>query len=337
MTERLKVLDLFSGIGAYSLGLERTGGFQTVAFCEIEDCPRRILKQHWPDVPCYDDVTTLTGERLHADGIGVDWIVGGWPCQDISVAGSGSGLDGARSGLWSEIARLAGEIRPRGLLLENSSNLLAINEGGDFGRVLADLAALGYDAEWHCLPAAAFDAPHIRDRMWLIATRADTDMQGLEGWDGGSVQECAGQWTARPSSPSHVAHDSRHGEGIVQTQTGSEWKRVRPRRSGAGTVMADAPSNGRKPRRARDATQSEERRQSHRSGFDGPLPNADIFAPIGTAISRRERHIWESEPGLGRVASGVANRMDRLSAIGNCNPPQVVEALGRAILSKANP
>src|ERR1700748_2861524 len=83
---KLKVLDLFSGIGGFSLGLERTGGFQTVAFCEIEPFCRRVLAKHWPSVPCYDDVRTLTAERLRADGISVDAICGGFPCQDASVA-----------------------------------------------------------------------------------------------------------------------------------------------------------------------------------------------------------------------------------------------------------
>lgn len=110
MTEKLRVLDLFSGIGGFSLGLERTGGFETVAFCEIEEFPRKVLAKHWPDVPCYRDVRELTGARLAADGIGVDVICGGFPCQDISFAGKGAGLAGERSGLFYEIARLAGEL-----------------------------------------------------------------------------------------------------------------------------------------------------------------------------------------------------------------------------------
>ena len=120
----MKVLDLFSGIGGFSLGLERTGGFETVAFCEIEEYPRRVLAKRWPDVPCYEDVRTLTAERLAADGIAVDVICGGFPCQDISTAGKGAGLAGERSGLWSEIARLVGELRPSYVIVENVSALL---------------------------------------------------------------------------------------------------------------------------------------------------------------------------------------------------------------------
>jgi DNA (cytosine-5)-methyltransferase 1 len=167
----LTVLDLFSGIGGFSLGLERTGGFKTVAFCEIDPFARRVLAKHWPEVPCYDDVRTLDAARLDADGIGrVDVICGGFPCQDISVAGKGAGLEGERSGLWSEIRRLAGELRPRFVLVENVSALL----GRGLDRVLGDLAEIGFDAEWHCIPASAVGAPHRRDRIWIVA---DADSQ----------------------------------------------------------------------------------------------------------------------------------------------------------------
>jgi len=168
-----KLLDLFSGIGGFSLGLERSGGFKTVAFCEIEKFPRAVLAKHWPEVPCYDDVRTLTAERLAADGVAVDAICGGFPCQDISVAGNLAGLDdGTRSGLWSEGARLVGELRPRIALFENVTNLLAgppSKPGAWFSRVLCDLAALGYDAEWHCIRAGACGLPQERDRVWVLA------------------------------------------------------------------------------------------------------------------------------------------------------------------------
>jgi DNA (cytosine-5)-methyltransferase 1 len=160
----VNVLDLFSGIGGFSLGLERAG-MRTVAFCEIDPFCRKILAKHWPGVPCYDDVRTLTAYGLATKGIVPDVICGGFPCQDISSAGQRVGITGPRSGLWTHYARLIGELRPAFVIVENVADLRY--RGLD--DVLGDLAALGYDAEWHCIPAAAVDAPHFRDRLWIVA------------------------------------------------------------------------------------------------------------------------------------------------------------------------
>lgn len=174
---KLALLDLFSGIGGFSLGLERTGGFRTVAFCEIEPYPRRVLAKHWPGVPIYEDVRTLTGDILARDGIAVDAICGGFPCQDVSSAGPGTGLAGARSGLWSEYARLIEEVSPKFVLIENSAFL----RGRGLGDVLRRLDALGYNAEWNCIPAASVGAPHERDRVWIVAAHAASIGCG-QGW-----------------------------------------------------------------------------------------------------------------------------------------------------------
>jgi DNA (cytosine-5)-methyltransferase 1 len=204
-----RVLDLFSGIGGFSLGLERTGGFKTVAFCEIDPYCRKVLAKHWPGVPIYDDVRELTAERLQQDGIIADVLCGGFPCQDISVAGSSKGIDGPRSGLWREYARIIGEIRPQFVIVENTAALT----GRGLGRVLGDLAEVGFDAEWHCIPAAAIGAPHLRDRLWLIATDANSNRlegrlfgteiaRGSASLVGGDVWE---------SIPEHPGHRSRNG------------------------------------------------------------------------------------------------------------------------------
>jgi len=172
----LKLLDLFSGIGGFSLGLERTGGFETVAFCEIDKFCQKVLRKHWPHVRQYTDIKTLTAAQLAADGITVDAICGGFPCQDISLAGGGAGMgEGTRSGLWSEYARLIGELRPRYVIVENVSALL----GRGLDRVLGDLAQIGYDAEWHCIPASSVGAPHRRDRVWVVAHPTGGGCEGL--------------------------------------------------------------------------------------------------------------------------------------------------------------
>jgi len=166
----MKVLDLFSGIGGFSLGLERAG-FETVAFCEIEKYPQKVLAKHWPNIPIYEDVRELTYDRLRSDGIaGIDVICGGFPCQDISIAGKQKGIgEGTRSGLWSECARLVGEIRPRYAIFENVTALLSGEQGRWFQRVLFDLSEIGYDAEWHCISASELGAHHHRDRVWIVA------------------------------------------------------------------------------------------------------------------------------------------------------------------------
>lgn len=161
----LRVLSLFAGIGGFDLGLERTGGFKTVAFCEIDPFCRRVLAKHWPEVPCYEDVRTLTADRLRADGVDVDVICGGFPCQDISYAGPGAGLSGDRSGLWFEYARLVGELEPQLVLVENVSALL--DRG--MGEVLGTLSDLGFDAEWDTLTACGVGLPHMRRRVFVVA------------------------------------------------------------------------------------------------------------------------------------------------------------------------
>lgn len=190
--QKLKLLDLFSGIGGFSLGLERSGGFETVSFCEIEDYPRKVLARHWPEVPCYEDVRQLNAERLAADGIEVDAICGGFPCQDISLAGKQAGIEAERSGLWGEFARLIGELRPTVVFVENVSAILS----NGMGRVLGDLSALGYDAEWEIIRASDIGAWHHRARMWLVAYpngSREPQSQGCLGyvrrWVGDSCQE----------------------------------------------------------------------------------------------------------------------------------------------------
>ena len=155
---KLRVLDLFSGIGGFSLGLERTGGFETVAFCEIDPFARSILKKHWPHVPCHNDVQTM--EFPNADA-----IAAGFPCQDISSAGKRAGITGERSGLWREVVRAVCVVRPVRVLLENVAALLVRG----MGTVLGDLAEVGYDAEWDCIPASGIGAWHGRDRIWITA------------------------------------------------------------------------------------------------------------------------------------------------------------------------
>jgi DNA (cytosine-5)-methyltransferase 1 len=170
----MNVLDLFSGIGGFSLGLERAG-MKTVAFCEVDKKCQAVLKKHWPGVPIFDDVSNLKGEDIEGT---VDVICGGFPCQDISLAGKGAGLEGKRSGLWSEFKRLIEEIKPKYAIIENVSALRS--RGLD--QVLREISEIGYDAEWHCITAASIGAPHRRDRIWIVAyPRNSTGRDSITG------------------------------------------------------------------------------------------------------------------------------------------------------------
>jgi len=191
------VLDLFSGIGGLSLGLH-WAGMRTQAFCEADPFARRVLARHWPSVPIYDDVRTLSAARLRADGVQPSHLLcGGFPCQDISLAGRAAGLEGSRSGLWTHMARLVRECRPHWVVGENVPGLRS--RGAD--RVLFDLEAAGYTCWPLVVGAVHAAAPHRRTRVWLVAQAAAANPGGarLEAWQPASAKAAAGLPTERRS------------------------------------------------------------------------------------------------------------------------------------------
>ena len=163
----MTALDLFSGIGGITLGLERAG-IRTVMMCEIDKKCRRVLTKHWPNVPIHDDVRTLPLDQCR----GVDLVCGGFPCQDLSTSGKMRGLNAEKSGLWWEMRRIVGELRPRYVLVENVRALLSPRRPW-FGTFLRSLAEIGYDAEWSCIPAPYVGACHPRDRIFVVAYPAE--------------------------------------------------------------------------------------------------------------------------------------------------------------------
>jgi len=300
-------LIFFRASAGFSLGLERakceTGpydGFETVAFCEIEAFPRKVLAKHWPNVPCYHDVRTLTAERLAADGIAVDVICGGFPCQDVSFAGLGAGLAGARSGLFYEIARLVGELGPSYVILENVGALLS--RGLD--AVLGTLASLGYDAEWHCIPASAVGAPHRRDRVWIIA-HPHSHPDGVEYIHAGEGRNI------------HVAgKDGAYPEGELR-----KWGRnTRPGRNG--------PANGSQVLANAISIRQQGQGKPWQPGGQATIIDRQTIDAFASGV----RDFWSIEPNVGRVANGVPDRSHRLKGLGNAVVPQIPELIGNAIL-----
>ena len=170
----MKVLDLFSGIGGFSLGLE-WAGFETAAFCEFDQEAQKVLRKNWPEVPIFSDVRTLTKQELQDNGIyDIRLICGGYPCQPFSLAGERRGAEDDRH-LWPEMFRLVQELRPDWVIGENVAG--HINMGLD--EVLADLEAAGYTARPFVIPACAVDAHHRRDRVWIVAhANSDSESNG---------------------------------------------------------------------------------------------------------------------------------------------------------------
>ncbi|NDC95042.1 DNA cytosine methyltransferase [bacterium] len=330
--------ELFAGIGGFSLGLERAG-MQCKWQVEIDPYAQAVLKKHWPEVPKHDDVRTFPPQG----DWGVDLICGGFPCQDISVAGKGAGLEGARSGLWHEFARIVGELRPRYVVVENVAALLTRG----MGTVLGDLSSLRYDAEWHVIPASAVGAPHRRERVWLVCFR---NRIGSEADASRSDSDCLGPHRARIDINREA--QLRHEQVGVSGQMGAdvadaERERIRVRgHSGlvgqAGTLQAEEQERQRiwpdaEPSReggdVADADQPGLER--HDDGACAAVKAGTITANTRTGTICNGSNQWSTEPDVGRVANGVPSRVDRLRCLGNAVVPQVVEIIGRAIVEHA--
>lgn len=352
----MRVGSLFSGIGGFDLAAEWMG-WRTAWFSEIEPYAASILAKHWPDTPNHGDITKIRGAQVEP----VDLLVGGFPCQDISLAGKGAGIEGERSGLWSHYARLIDELRPRWVVAENVS---ALKNRGLY-RVLQDLHALGYDAEWHCIPASAVGAPHQRDRIWIVAY-PHADDAGLEGRDGTFAHERAGERPARPmgSQESSAVADAKsdgRGEERQNTERGSssrgQTERDHRRGSARGRAVApavpDTHSELEHQRQRGSRTQGGRASSSTRSvdPLDEDLRagvsrrahgrRAAHDADSGRHRSQEEEEVrsgwlgplspswWEAEPDVGRVVDGLSTRLDRaihrgrLKCLGNALVPLI--------------
>jgi DNA (cytosine-5)-methyltransferase 1 len=294
-------LALFAGAGGGILG-GKLLGWRTVCAVERDAYAAQILAQRQNDgileaFPIWSDVCSFDGRRWQ--GI-VDIVSGGFPCQDISAAGKGAGIEGDRSGMWKEMARIIGEVRPQYAFVENSPMLTTRG----LGVVLADLASLGFDAEWGVLSAADIGAKHERERIWILAKQRDffphTEHNG-NGW-GKQLTESVEEKTTGMANT-----NGEHGEWRGESQQpsslgGKTWNK--------STWCSDEVCNT-----------SSIRQQGQGKSFQ-PMcseANADWQADLIKSISERDQ--WEIEPNVGRVANGVAFSVDRLKAIGNGQVP----------------
>lgn len=347
----LRVLDLFSGIGGFSLGLERAGGFETAAFCEYAEWPRKVLAKHWPNVPIFEDVRTLKGTDI--DGP-IDVICGGYPCQPFSTAGRRKGQEDDRH-LWPEFNRLVAELRPTWVIGENVAGHISMG----LDDVLSDLEGQGYACRTFVIPACATDAPHRRDRVWTVANadsergasmrreRQNLAKKNSAGGNGGrgsrpNVEREVSNGGARQSS-SHVAHATQLqgdvGRDNAKNNAARRFQEELGRSSGSQHV-AHAQRSGQSGQREHEqpsdcqtqregqANYVEPERQSRKRRIEPGMGGMADGLPAGMDGPCR----WPDEPDTPRVAKGVKDRANRLKALGNAVVPQIPEMIGRAIL-----
>ena len=316
---RLRVLDLFSGIGGFSLGLERTGGFETVAFCEIEEFPRKVLAKHWPDIPIHRDVRKLKGTDIGP----VDVICGGYPCQPFSIAGQRRGKEDDRH-LWPEFSRLVAELRPAWVIGENVAGHISMG----LDDVLSDLEGQGYACRTFVIPACALDAPHRRDRVWTVAYADGGNDRRTPRQNEGKIQkERLHEWNENWifSQSSEICAEAAMGHAPELPRDGGELDACVVRSDGGtrefgGTsgekLVADTNDAG-----LQGGAEAGNLGRQRSRGNQQPERRADL-----------PRATWLPEPDVGRVANGVPKRVDRLKALGNAVVPAIPEMIGRAIL-----
>lgn len=283
----MRFVELFAGIGGFSVGFEKAG-MECAGHVEIEKYAQKVLLKHWPNVPLLPDVKEVIGDEFGK----VDVLCGGFPCQDLSVAGKQKGIHGERSGLYDEVIRIAGVCRPRFIVLENVANLLSRTDW--FGYVLGRLAEIGYDAEWEIVRASDLGAPHRRARVWIVAY------------------------------PRHLCGGYALG-GDEQLHSGSQIEKAfgdasQSTTSGSGKepeVVADTNEKGLQGRKII---------QEPGKIWEGAEKQFERFS------ESCGRENWASEPGMGRVVDGVPKRMDRLKCLGNALVPQIAEFIGQRIM-----
>jgi len=291
----MRVLDLFSGIGGFSLGLE-AAGMETAAFCEREPFCQAVLRKHWPNTPIHSDITELDGYEYRGT---VQLVCGGFPCQPFSVAGQQRGAEDDRA-LWPQMLRVICEVQPTWVIGENVTGIINM----ELDTVLSDLEREGYSCQTFVIPACAVDAQHRRDRVWVVA---HADREG------------------EPDGTQHGQRMVAHTNGAYQQRRGLS--------SGVHAKDHDANSDSTFSKSRNVADAECERQQRSRESFNTLNSKTQRKRQATQPFYGGEPAIWEPEPSVGRVADGVPNRTHRLKSLGNAVVPQVVEQIGKAIMA----
>ena len=329
----LTVGSLFSGIGGFELGLERTGGFKTAWQCEKDEFCLKVLAKHWPDVKRFTDIKEMGIEENIPY---VDVICGGFPCQPVSCAGKRKGKEDERW-LWPEFYRIVCEVKPRWVLVENVPGLLSADSGRLFAGILRDLSSSGYDAEWNIVSAAFVGAPHLRKRVFVVAHTNDArslwkpDESQREHNTMGRDKQSG--WNGENRDVAHPIGLGRHGRSGVFGQGrrgeledgGEEAADTESERLEGGLASRHNEQTGRM--RFLSAGCGEQNGRNERPAFS----RLGIFTHgLSEGLADAWRPGWED--GTPRLATGQKDRVNRLKALGNAIVPQCAEYVGRCIL-----
>jgi len=341
----LRHVDLCSGIGGFALGFQWAGLSEPVLFCDIEPWSRQVLRKHWPDVPIAEDVKELANDPRQIPECAI--LTAGYPCQPFSQAGQRRGAEDDRH-IWPYISQIVAHKRPTWCVFENVYGHVSLG----LDEVLSDLEAQGYAARTFIVPACGVDAPHKRDRLWIVARNVgDADSVYGKGINGGEPRqaECGERLEGRRADVAHA--DIIHGRAVEEPRKpkGQTWGKS----SGdSGSNVAHAESKQRHERHddkrneasAEEGVRGEarasrsnvahaecERQQGQRSQGNASDPEANGEGKAAQFVNGRLGNFWLPEPAVGRVANGIPRRVDRLKGLGNAIVPQIAMQIGLTI------
>jgi len=326
-------LDLFSGIGGFSLGLEKAG-FKTIAFCEKELYCRMLLQKHWKGVKIYNDIKKCEGKEIKKTHGRIDILTGGFPCQPYSVAGKQKGTNDDRY-LWPEMFRVIKEVQPTFIIAENVRGIINIQDGMVFETVCADLESEGFEIQPFIIPAAGVGAPHKRERVWIVGyskhngsltseiKRGDNKINDRteEREDTTFKPERAGR-----SRDNEIMENTRrklHERSSVREKNEDEIKKENANKfERSSSESASNVAN----------TKSEQSISKYYREQPGETSEQEQIKSRGSSSWTLREANWLSEPNVGRVVNGVPGRAHRLRGLGNAIVPKIAEEIGRSIM-----
>ena len=326
-------LDLFSGIGGFSIGLEKVG-FNTIAFCEKEDYCRMLLQKHWKGVKIYNDIKECKGKEIKETYGRVDILTGGFPCQPYSVAGKQKGTADDRY-LWPEMFRVIKEVQPTFVIAENVRGIINIQDGMVFETVCSDLESEGFEIQTFIIPAAGVGAPHKRERVWIVGyskhngsltseiKRGDNKINDRteEREDTTFKPERAGR-----SRDNEIMENTRrklHERSSVREKNEDEIKKENANKfERSSSESASNVAN----------TKSEQSISKYYREQPGETSEQEQIKSRGSSSWTLREANWLSEPNVGRVVNGVPGRAHRLRGLGNAIVPKIAEEVGRSIM-----